>query len=415
MNGASVSNLNFTVQAATTGSLAIDATSSQDASSKASTVVTPAFSTSSGNELLLAFVAADYLAGANTTVTAVSGGSRTWTLVKRTNVQSGTAEIWRAFASNPLSNVAVTATLSQSVLSSITVVSFTGVDTSGSNGSGAIGATGDANASSGAPRATLTTTRNNSWVFGIGNDYDNAISRTLGSGQTLVHQYLTSSGDTYWVQRETATTPASGLLVMINDTAPTGDRYNLSIVEVLPSQSGEGGTPPTVSITSPTGGAIVSGSTTLSANASSSGSTITGVQFLLDQSNLGAEVTSAPFSITWDTTTAAAGPHTLSAIAYNSAGLSASATPITVTVDNSSNLALVGSWSSPTTIPAVAVNLVLLKNNTLLFYQDGSTPTVWDYVNGVFTNVPAPADLFCSGHTALSDGRILVVGGYGGE
>jgi len=415
VNGASVSNLNFTVQAATTGSLAIDATSSQDASSKASTVVTPAFSTSSGNELLLAFVAADYLAGANTTVTAVSGGSRTWTLVKRTNVQSGTAEIWRAFASNPLSNVAVTATLSQSVLSSITVVSFTGVDTSGSNGSGAIGATGGANASSGAPRATLTTTRNNSWVFGIGNDYDNAISRTLGSGQTLVHQHLTSSGDTYWVQRETATTPASGSSVMINDTAPTGDRYNLSIVEVLPSQSGEGGTPPTVSITSPTGGAIVSGSTTLSADASSSGSTITGVQFLLDQSNLGAEVTSAPFSITWDTTTAAAGPHTLSAIAYNSAGLSASATPITVTVDNSSNLALVGSWSSPTTIPAVAVNLVLLKNNTLLFYQDGSTPTVWDYVNGVFTNVPAPADLFCSGHTALSDGRILVVGGYGGS
>ena len=51
------------------------------------------------------------------------------------------------------------------------------------------------------------TTRNNSLVVGVGNDYDNAIARTLGTGQTLVHQYLTSVGDTYWVQRRTSPTP----------------------------------------------------------------------------------------------------------------------------------------------------------------------------------------------------------------
>ncbi|MGH9517134.1 MAG: galactose oxidase-like domain-containing protein [Terriglobales bacterium] len=416
INSGSVSNLNFTAQPVTTGALAIDVTVSKDGTAKATTVTTSAFSTSSGNELLLAFVASDYLSGANTTVTGITGGSLTWTLVKRANAQSGTAEIWRAFAPAVLSNATVTATIAQSVLSSITVVSFTGADTSGSNGSGAIGAIGGASAASGAPTASLTTTKNNSWVVGVGNDFDNAIARTVGTGQTLVHQILTSSGDTYWVQRQMNTTFASGTVVKINDTAPTSDRYNLAIAEVLPSLTGGGGgTPPTVSMIAPSGGATVSGNTTISASATGQGSSVTGVQFLLDQTNLGSQVTSTPYSISWDTTAATAGTHTLSAIAYNSAGLSATANPITVTVDNSGNLAAVGSWSSPVNLPAVAVNLVLLKNDTLLFYQDGSTPTIWDYKNNTFTSVTAPVDLFCSGQTMLKDGRILVVGGYGGS
>jgi hypothetical protein len=63
----------------------------------------------------------------------------------------------------------------------------------------------------------------------------------------------------------------------------------------------------------------------------------------------------------------------------------------------------------------VAVNLTLLKTSKVLLYDDGSSPTVWDYVNNMFTSVPTSADLFCSGQTALADGRILVVGGYGGS
>jgi len=114
----------------------------------------------------------------------------------------------------------------------MTVISFTGVDTTGTNGSGAIGATASANAKTGAPTATLVTTRNNSWVFGVGNDYDNAIARAPGTNQTVVHQDLTSTGDTYWVQMQNAATPLSGTSVTINDTAPSTDRYNLSVVEV---------------------------------------------------------------------------------------------------------------------------------------------------------------------------------------
>src|SRR5262249_46252256 len=137
-----------------------------------------------------------------------------------------------------VSNVSVTANLSQSVVSSMTVVSFSGVNTSGTNGSGAIGATKSANSVGGAPTASLVTTQNNSWVFGVANDYDNAVSRTVPSGQSLVHQYLTPTGDTYWVQMQNAPTPTSGTTVKINDTAPTGDRYNLSICEILPAVGG---------------------------------------------------------------------------------------------------------------------------------------------------------------------------------
>jgi hypothetical protein len=156
----------------------------------------PSFSTQNGNELLLAFVATHYISGGNTTVTSVSGAGLTWTLVKPTNVQKGAAEIWRAFAAVPLSNVAVTAFLSQSVLASITVATYVGVDSSGTNGSGAIGPTAGANASQGAPGARLAATRHSSWVFGVGDNYDNAIAGKPGSGQSLVNQDLTSSGDT---------------------------------------------------------------------------------------------------------------------------------------------------------------------------------------------------------------------------
>ena len=414
VNGGAVTGLNFTAQTAGTQTLAIDATSSRALTAKATTVSTPVFSTNLGNELLLAFIAGDHISGTNTTVTGVTGAGLTWALVRRTNVQSGTSEIWRAFAPTSLSGVTVTATLSQSVVSSITVLSFSGADGTGSNGSGAIGATATANATSGAPSASLVTTRNNSLVLGVGNDFDNAIARTAGASQSLVFQVLTTTGDTYWVQRQSTTTPVSGTTVAINDTAPAGDRYNLSLVEVLPAGSGGVATPPNVSMTSPAPNATVSGQTTISASASDPYNSILGVQFLLDGSNLGVEVTSAPYSLTWDTTSLS-GTHTLAAVAYNSAGLNATSTPITVTVNNSGNGALVGNWSSPVTLPTVAVNLVLLKNNKLLFYEDGDSVTVWDYLNNTFTGIPVNVNLFCSGHAVLADGRVLVVGGFSGS
>jgi uncharacterized protein (TIGR03437 family) len=279
INGASLTGINFTDPVLpSANSISVDATVWQDQSTAASTVTVSGLSTVLGNELLLAFISTD-ATGPSTTVTNVSGAGLTWELVVRTNVQSGTSEVWRAFTSTNLNNVSITATLSQSVASSMTVLSFTGVDTSGSNGSGAIGATGSGFAAPGAPNATLTTTRNNSWVFGVGNDYDTATPRTLGSGQSMVHRSLPNiSGgavDAFWIQMQTNPTPASGTSVTINDTAPATDQYNLSIVEILPTlaSSQTWSISGTISPTAGGSGAVVtlSGSASATVNADSSG------------------------------------------------------------------------------------------------------------------------------------------------
>jgi len=214
--------------------LTFDKSVSNNTTVNSTTASSPVFSTASPNELLLAFVATDYLSGANTTVTSVDGGGLTWVLVVRSNTQAGTSEIWRAFAPSPLIGVTVTATLSQPVMSSITVIAFIGADAAGTNGSGAIGATAVSNSSAGAPTAAVQTTRADSMVLGVGNDYDNAIARTPGVEQVVMQQYLTSEGDTYWVQRRLRGYPA-GTMVSIDDTAPVSDRYNLAVVEVLAS------------------------------------------------------------------------------------------------------------------------------------------------------------------------------------
>jgi len=233
LNGANVTGVTFT----STAQLAIDKTASADASLSVSSITSPALSTTKTNELLLAFVSTNG-SRSGVTVTGVTGGNLTWSLVRRTNAQQGTAEIWRAFSASTLSNVTVRASLSQtSTAASITVVTFSGVDTTGSGGSGAIGATAGTSATSGGPTASLTTTRNNSWVVGVGTDSQRSSGRTVGSSQTMIHQDTpVVFAFTGWVQRQNSTTATSGTVVAINDTAPTNDRYDLTTCEVLPAQ-----------------------------------------------------------------------------------------------------------------------------------------------------------------------------------
>src|SRR5215467_10533173 len=92
-------------------------------------------------------------------------------------------------------------------------------------------------------------------------------------------------------------------------------------------------TPPSVNITAPANGATVSGTVTVSANASDNVGVV-GVQFFGDGMALGAEDTSAPFSIAVDTTASSNGPHTLTAVARDAAGNRTTSAAVTVTVNN---------------------------------------------------------------------------------
>ena len=129
-----------------------------------------------------------------------------------------------------------------------------------------------------------------------------------------------------------------------SNLAPPGD-YMLFLVDTngVPSvasfvrqspapQSGDT-TPPTVSLTAPTAGSTLGGTHDVTANASDNDA-VTGVQFKLDGADLGAEDTSAPYSVSWNTTTATNGTHTLTAVARDPSGNVATSSAVPVTVSN---------------------------------------------------------------------------------
>ncbi|HAZ07856.1 MAG TPA: hypothetical protein DCZ01_04870 [Elusimicrobia bacterium] len=90
---------------------------------------------------------------------------------------------------------------------------------------------------------------------------------------------------------------------------------------------------PSVAISSPTNGSTVAGTISVMANASGS-AVIASVQFKLDGANLGAADASAPYTTSWNTTSAAAGAHVLTAMARDGAGNTSTSTAVSVTVDN---------------------------------------------------------------------------------
>jgi hypothetical protein len=287
-------------------------------------VATPTFSTAAANEQLLAMVGAD-AASAGQTAT-VTGAGLTWTLVKRANTQLGDAEIWAATAPAKLANVSVTATLAQKnkdlTLSLVSLENTAGVGASVAGG-----------AKTGAPKVTLTAVGAGSIAFGVGNDYDNAITRTVGPNQSLLSQWLDTTGDTYWSQYTSTPGPAVGGTITINDTAPTGDRWNLAAVEVKAAPATTGA--PAVVITAPTSGQTVSGTIPVTAVPSAQGgATVKSVQLQVDNQPFGAALTVAPYTLPLDTTTLANGSHSVGAIVTDSNNAVSSATPVGFTISN---------------------------------------------------------------------------------
>ena len=190
------------------------------------TMTSPAFTTTTSSDLLVAFVALDGPSGAPQTAT-VSGAGLNWVLLKRSNTQAGDSEIWAAKASAVLTNATVIMQPGQGTTfhGSLTVVAFT-------NAAGP-GMVNQAAASTGAPDIIIPGVAAGNWVFAVGNDWDNAVARTPVAGQYLVHQRVdTATGDTFWVQA-TNTPSTATALVDIHDTAPTNDRWNYCAVEIV--------------------------------------------------------------------------------------------------------------------------------------------------------------------------------------
>jgi hypothetical protein len=127
----------------------------------------------------------------------------------------------------------------------------------------------------------------------------------------------------------TATTGSHTLTAVARDAA--GNTTTSTGVTVTVSNDA---TPPTISLTAPAAGTTVSGTTVAVTATASDNVAVVGVQFKLDGVNLGAEDTASPYSVTWNSTTATTGSHTLTAVARDAAGNTTTSSGVTVTVSN---------------------------------------------------------------------------------
>jgi hypothetical protein len=91
--------------------------------------------------------------------------------------------------------------------------------------------------------------------------------------------------------------------------------------------------PPVVAITSPAPDVTVSGTVSVAASAGDDVA-VAGVQFLVDDVNLGVEDTAAPFSVSWNSVGSTNGLHALSASARDSGGNRTRSESVTVLVSN---------------------------------------------------------------------------------
>ncbi len=154
-------------------------------------------------------------------------------------------------------------------------------------------------------------------------------------------------------------------------------------------------TPPTVNVSGPISGATVSDTINVTANATDNQSVVS-VQFKLDGANLGAADTTAPYSTPWDTKTIANGSHSLTAVAIDNQGVSATSAAVPVTVSNVVTPPVAGNLvanpSAETANGAVPANWISNSwgtNTSNLTYetngQDGSRSlkaTISSYTNG---------------------------------
>ena len=77
-----------------------------------------------------------------------------------------------------------------------------------------------------------------------------------------------------------------------------------------------------------------------------------------------------------------------------------------------------GQWSAVQNMPFEAVSSILTDNGNFVFWDGWQQPEpsyVWNPATPqTFTTVNAPDSVFCDGAAQLPDGRIIVIGGYGG-
>jgi hypothetical protein len=205
-----------------------------------------------------------------------------------------------------------------------------------------------------------------------------------------------SNSAPYSITWDTATISAGSHSLYAKAVDAAGNTGTSAVETVTVASSDT--TPPTVTITGPAGGTTVSGSVAVTASASDIVG-IARVDFYRDSGVMLGSSTSAPYAVTWNTTTVPAGSHSLYAKAVDAAGNTATSAAETVTVAPSDTTPPTVSITSPASGATVSrkskVTLAVTASDNVgvirvEFYVNGSllcTDTASPF--GCNWNVPA--------------------------
>ncbi|NBD11682.1 S8 family serine peptidase [Corallococcus silvisoli] len=163
-------------------------------------------------------------------------------------------------------------------------------------------------------------------------------SSTSMSGTSMASPHVAGAAALYLSANPTAT-PAQVRDALVNNATPnkvtspgTGSPNKLLYTLFITGGGGGDTTPPTTSITSPAGGATLSGTASLSASATDNVG-VSRVEFYAGTALLGT-ATASPYSISWNTTTVANGTYSLTTKAYDAANNVGTSATVSVTVNN---------------------------------------------------------------------------------
>lgn len=146
---------------------------------------------------------------------------------------NGVSRLYRAFTSVALSGAVITITNSGFPQSSATADTYINPDTTGTNGSGAVGATNTfTSGGSNAPTANVTTTRDNSLVVSMGGE-TGSLAWTAGSGQTVNSTIAGPGFSTSSSERRNTVTATLGTTVTGNYSLSGSGAVDLFVVEIL--------------------------------------------------------------------------------------------------------------------------------------------------------------------------------------
>ncbi len=270
--------------------------------------------------------------------------------------------------------------------------------------------TAGATGSNTAPRTgSVTTTNSVDLIFAA--VYTTAYSSGPGAGFTL-RMITTPDGDL----AEDRVVTTTGTYAAASGLSYAGDWViQMAAFKAAPPD----GTPPNVSITSPAAGANLSGTITVTVNADDPDTGLQAIQLLVDGAPVGLIATTSPGSFSLNTAQFANGGHAISASGLNGVRATGFAAPVNVSFSNASpgNPAATGLWSGTTPLPIVSVHMALMPNSKILMNDGqslGGDARTWDTLTNSFNSVPVPANIFCTAHEQMADGRIFTAGGHNG-